>query len=95
MRVTEFCELTHDAIVKMNETNWLRLPVGKVHTDRYVPLHPSLIELHRTWRHWAGPTGLWLRDVSRSVILAAWGRRSRCGWTMRRSERCGSSNRPV
>lgn len=57
MRVTEFCELTHDAIVKMNEANWLRLPVGKVHTDRYVPLHPSLIELHRTWRHWAGPDG--------------------------------------
>jgi len=55
LRVTEFCELTHDAIVKMNETNWLRVPVGKLHTDRYVPLHPSLIELHRTWRAWAGP----------------------------------------
>ena len=53
LRVTEFCELTHDAIVKMNETNWLRVPVGKLHTDRYVPLHPSLIELHRTWRAWA------------------------------------------
>ena len=24
-RVTEFCELTHDAIVRLNETNWLRL----------------------------------------------------------------------
>jgi site-specific recombinase XerD len=55
LRVTEFCELTHDAIVKMNETHWLRVPVGKLHTDRYVPLHPSLIELHRTWREWAGP----------------------------------------
>jgi integrase len=55
LRVTEFCELTHDAIVKMNDTNWLRVPVGKLHTDRYVPLHPSLIELHRTWREWAGP----------------------------------------
>ncbi len=39
----------------MNETNWLRVPVGKLHTDRYVPLHPSIIELHRTWREWAGP----------------------------------------
>jgi integrase len=55
LRVTEFCELTHDAIVTMNDTNWLRVPVGKLHTDRYVPLHPSLIELHRTWREWAGP----------------------------------------
>ena len=25
-----------------------------LHTDRYVPLHPSLIELHQTWRDWAG-----------------------------------------
>ena len=55
LRVTEFCELTHDAIVTLNETNWLRVPVGKLHTDRYVPLHPSLLELHRTWRDWAGP----------------------------------------
>ena len=28
LRVTEFCELTDDAIVKMNETNWLRVPVA-------------------------------------------------------------------
>ena len=55
LRVTEFCALTHEAIVKMNETNWLRVPVGKLHTDRYVPLHPSLIELHRDWRARAGP----------------------------------------
>jgi site-specific recombinase XerD len=55
LRVTEFCELTHDAIMTLNDTNWLRVPVGKLHTDRYVPLHPSLIELHRTWREWAGP----------------------------------------
>jgi integrase len=55
LRVTEFCELTHDAIVKLNETNWLRVPVGKLHTDRYVPLHPSLIELHRDWLDWNGP----------------------------------------
>ena len=55
LRVTEFCELTDDAIVTMNETNWLRVPVGKLHTDRYVPLHPSLIELHRDWLDWNGP----------------------------------------
>ena len=49
LRVTEFCELTDDAIVTMNETNWLRVPVGKLHTDRYVPLLPHLVELHRDW----------------------------------------------
>ena len=55
LRVTEFCELTNDAIVTMNQTHWLRVPVGKLHTDRYVPFHPTLIDLHRTWRQWAGP----------------------------------------
>ena len=55
LRVTEFCELTDDAIVKMNDTHWLRVPVGKLHTDRYVPLHPSLIELHRHWLERNGP----------------------------------------
>lgn len=55
LRVTEFCELTHDAIVTMNETNWLRVPVGKLHTDRYVPLLPHLVELHREWLAWNGP----------------------------------------
>ena len=75
LRVTEFCELTHDAIVKMNETNWLRVPVGKLHTDRYVPLHPSLIELHRDWRARAGPddTGRVLNryTVARNVAACA------------------------
>ena len=55
LRVTEFCELTDDAIVTMNETNWLRVPVGKLHTDRYVPLLPHLVELHRDWLDWNGP----------------------------------------
>ena len=74
LRVTEFCELTHDAIVKMNNTNWLRVPVGKLHTDRYVPLHPSLIELHRAWLDWNGPndTGRLIsnkgRPLNRTVV---------------------------
>ena len=55
LRVGEFCRLTADAIITIGDTNWLRVPVGKLHTDRYVPLHPILIELHRTWRAWAGP----------------------------------------
>ena len=55
LRVTEFCQLRADAIVTIGDTNWLRVPVGKLHTDRYVPLHPILIELHLTWRAWAGP----------------------------------------
>ena len=53
--ITEFCELADDAIVTMNQTNWLRVPVGKLYTDRYVPLHPTLIDLYRDWQEWNGP----------------------------------------
>ena len=39
--------LDADAMVRIGETHWLRVPVGKLHNDRYVPLHPLLVELHR------------------------------------------------
>ena len=74
LRITEFCELTDDAIVTMNETNWLRVPVGKLHTDRYVPLLPHLVELHREWLDWNGPndTGRLIsnkgRPLNRTVV---------------------------
>jgi integrase len=45
LRVGEFCELTADAVVFMNGRHWLRVPIGKLHNDRYVPLHPQLVEL--------------------------------------------------
>ena len=45
LRVTEFCELPLDAVIVMNDRHWLRVPVGKLHNDRYVPLHPQLVEL--------------------------------------------------
>jgi integrase len=45
LRVGEFCELAADAVVFMNGRHWLRVPIGKLHNDRYVPLHPQLVEL--------------------------------------------------
>ena len=45
LRVTEFCELPLDAVIVMNDRHWLRVPIGKLHNDRYVPLHPQLVEL--------------------------------------------------
>jgi integrase/recombinase XerD len=45
LRVGEFCELTSDAVVFMNGRHWLRVPIGKLHNDRYVPLHHQLVEL--------------------------------------------------
>ena len=45
LRVGELCALPVDAVVRMQRRHWLRVPVGKLHNDRYVPLHPQLVEL--------------------------------------------------
>ena len=53
LRVGEFCALTADAVTKIKGRYWLRVPLGKLHNDRYVPLHPQLVELldeHRASR---------------------------------------------
>ena len=44
LRVGEFCELSADAVVEISGRHWLRVPIGKLHNDRYVPLHPQLVE---------------------------------------------------
>jgi integrase len=69
LRIGEFCALQADAIVTLGDTNWLRVPVGKLHTDRYVPLLPILVELHDRWRAEAGPddTGLLLTNQGRKL----------------------------
>jgi integrase len=45
LRVGELCALAGDAVVFINSRHWLRVPVGKLHNDRYIPLHPQLVEL--------------------------------------------------
>ena len=53
LRVGEFCALTADAVTLIKGRYWLRVPIGKLHNDRYVPLHPQLVELldeHRASR---------------------------------------------
>jgi integrase len=45
LRVGELCALTTDAVVPIKGRHWLRVPLGKLHNDRYVPLHPQLVEL--------------------------------------------------
>jgi site-specific recombinase XerD len=45
LRVGELCELTADAVVPIKGRHWLRVPLGKLHNDRYIPLHPGLVEL--------------------------------------------------
>jgi integrase len=41
MRVGELCSLEDDAVVEIGATHWLRIPLGKLHNDRYIPLHPN------------------------------------------------------
>lgn len=50
MRVGELCALSANAVVRMGDADWLRVPVGKLHNDRYVPLHPVVSRLLEDWR---------------------------------------------
>lgn len=49
MRRGELLGLTIDAVVQIGSAFWLRTPVGKLHNDRYIPLHPNLKELLDDW----------------------------------------------
>ncbi len=56
MRVGELCDLEDDAMVRIGDTFWLRIPVGKLHNDRHVPLHPLLVDLIADYRARRGPS---------------------------------------
>ncbi|MGH2843755.1 MAG: tyrosine-type recombinase/integrase, partial [Solirubrobacteraceae bacterium] len=49
LRRGEFLALTVDSIVQIGSSFWLRVPLGKLHNDRYIPLHPQLKELLDEW----------------------------------------------
>ena len=49
MRRGELLNLTVDAVVQIGSAYWLHVPVGKLRTDRYIPLHPQLKELLDEW----------------------------------------------
>ena len=50
LRVGEFSALQADAIVLIGAGHWLHVPVGKLHNDRYLPLHPHLVTLIGDYR---------------------------------------------
>jgi integrase len=59
MRVSELCDLPADAVERRSGAWWLRVPVGKLRNDRYIPLHPRLVELLDEWqRHHHHPDRL-------------------------------------
>ena len=49
LRASELCDLDADAVVLIGDGHWLRVPVGKLRNDRYVPLHPDLVTLFADW----------------------------------------------
>jgi integrase len=56
MRAGELGGLRDDAMYRLGDTYWLRIPLGKLHNDRSVPLHPLLVGLINDYRVWRGPT---------------------------------------
>jgi integrase len=56
MRAGELGALRDDAMYRLGDTHWLRIPLGKLHNDRSVPLHPLLVELINDYRTGIGPT---------------------------------------
>ena len=49
IRKGELLGLTVDAVVQIGSAFWLRIPVGKLHNDRYIPLHPQLKQMLDDW----------------------------------------------
>ncbi len=56
MRVGELAALEDDAVVRQGDLHQLRIPVGKLHNDRYVPLLPMLLDLIVDYRVVRGPS---------------------------------------
>jgi integrase len=49
LRRSEFLDLRIDSVVQIGSAYWLHVPLGKLRTDRYIPLHPQLKELLDEW----------------------------------------------
>jgi len=58
IRKSELLALTVDAVVQIGSAYWLRIPIGKLHNDRYIPLHPQLKDMLDDWVAHHRPTGL-------------------------------------
>jgi integrase len=56
MRAGEIGGLRDDAMYRLGDTHWLRVPLGKLRNDRSVPLHPLLVGLITDYRNWRGAT---------------------------------------
>jgi len=69
MRVGELYGLRANAMECRGGYWWLRIPLGKLHNDRVVPLHPRLVELLEAWKDHPdyGVDGLLLTNCGRPL----------------------------
>ena len=67
LRAGELCALETNAVVRIGGDHWLRVPVGKLHNDRYLPLHPVLVELLDNWRESHDSHDLLITDQGRPL----------------------------
>ena len=58
VRLSELLGLTVDAVIQIGSAYWMRIPIGKLHNDRYIPLHPDLKDLLDDWIANHRPIGL-------------------------------------
>ena len=56
IRVGELAGLDDKAVTQLGDTMSLRIPVGKLHNDRYVPLAPELARLIADYQKLRGPS---------------------------------------
>jgi len=56
MRAGEVGGVRDDAVYRVGDRWWLRVPIGKLHNDRNVPLHPLLVGLISDYQAWRGPS---------------------------------------
>lgn len=49
LRASELCDLAADSVTQIGGAHWLRVPVGKLRNDRFIPLHPDLVTLLAEW----------------------------------------------
>jgi integrase len=74
LRLDTGCLVTAQDAVTGQVTHWLRVPVGKLHNDRLIPIRPHLVELVDAWMRRRGPQPLLddERTNTRRDFLFAW-----------------------
>jgi integrase len=68
MRRGELMSLEIDAVVQIGSAYWLRVPVGKLRTDRYIPFHPQLKTMLDEWLDRRPP------ELRSRLVFTDWGR---------------------